>query len=79
MVRCRSPKPWGPRTTRTPTASLLASPPVSELSRFYGIIEAPPRSLGLVVEWAALHQPELISGWQKASAQEPLQRIVHLD
>ena len=30
-----------------------------------------PRALGLVMEWAALHQPELRDAWRKASRHEP--------
>jgi hypothetical protein len=35
----------------------------------------PPRVLGLVVEWTALHQQELMANWERAKKQEPLQNI----
>ena len=38
----------------------------------------PPRVLGLVIEWAALHRAELLANWQKAKNQEPLHAIAPL-
>ena len=35
----------------------------------------PPRVLGLVVEWTALHQEELMANWERSEKQEPLQAI----
>jgi hypothetical protein len=35
----------------------------------------PPRALGLVVEWGALHKNELGLAWQKASENEPVDPI----
>ena len=35
----------------------------------------PPRAMGLVAEWATLHQPELQGLWEKASRLEPLNRL----
>lgn len=35
----------------------------------------PPRALGLVMEWAALHQSELRRVWQQAVRYEPLDKI----
>ena len=35
----------------------------------------PPRALGLVIEWATLHQDELLDDWEKARVQEPLNTI----
>lgn len=35
----------------------------------------PPRAMGLVVEWASLHQEDLLADWQKARNFEPLARI----
>ncbi len=32
----------------------------------------PPRVLGLVIEWAAIHQSELMENWEKAIKQEEL-------
>lgn len=45
-----------------------------------GVLEGslPPRALGLVVEWAALHRSELRENWRRAAANEPLQRIAPL-
>jgi hypothetical protein len=38
-----------------------------------------PRALGLVTEWAALHQGELLDAWERARRQEPLPRIAPLE
>jgi Domain of unknown function (DUF4160) len=35
----------------------------------------PPRVLGLVIEWAALHQKELNDNWNRAKGQEQLKSI----
>jgi hypothetical protein len=35
----------------------------------------PPRALGLVVEWAALHRDELAWDWRQAAQKEPLDAI----
>ncbi|MGH7545709.1 MAG: DUF4160 domain-containing protein, partial [Gemmatimonadota bacterium] len=37
-----------------------------------------PRALGLVMEWAALHQRELREVWRQAAAHEPLSSIAPL-
>ena len=37
--------------------------------------ELPPRALGLVIEWAALHQQELIRNWELTQRNQPPQRI----
>jgi hypothetical protein len=34
-----------------------------------------PRALGLVMEWAALHQQELRADWERARSLQPLQPI----
>jgi hypothetical protein len=34
-----------------------------------------PRATGMVVEWAAHHQAELLSVWQQARAELPLDKI----
>ncbi|HQN01000.1 MAG TPA: DUF4160 domain-containing protein [Candidatus Hydrogenedentes bacterium] len=39
----------------------------------------PPRALGLVTEWAAMHQNELLDRWQCAQAGEALQGIDPLE
>ena len=38
-----------------------------------------PRALGLVTEWAALHQSELLDAWDRARRQEPLVQIAPLE
>ena len=35
----------------------------------------PPRVLGLVVEWAALHQQELMENWERSKNREELLKI----
>ena len=45
----------------------------TSLSLFAGHLT--PRALGLVMEWAALHQRELLDNWRRAAEQEPLERI----
>ncbi len=35
----------------------------------------PPRAMGLVMEWAALHQAELEDNWTRAENLEPLAKI----
>lgn len=35
----------------------------------------PSRALGLVMEWASLHQDELAENWEKARGQQPLGAI----
>ncbi len=39
----------------------------------------PPRALGLVVEWAALHRKELLENWESARASAPLKKIEPLE
>jgi len=34
-----------------------------------------PRALGLVMEWASLHQNELLQDWQQAKNLQPLDKI----
>lgn len=38
----------------------------------------PARALGLVVEWASLHQQELLLAFQKAEQSQPLSKIAPL-
>ncbi|MDY6990983.1 MAG: DUF4160 domain-containing protein [Cyanobacteriota bacterium] len=38
-----------------------------------------PRVLGLVIEWAAIHQIELLENWQRAKEQSPLEKIEPLE
>ena len=37
-----------------------------------------PRALGLVMEWAAQHQRELLSNWELAKKNQPPQKIAPL-
>ncbi|MBI1793903.1 MAG: DUF4160 domain-containing protein [Chloroflexi bacterium] len=37
--------------------------------------DLPPRVLGMVVEWASLHQDELHELWELAAQNKPLHRI----
>lgn len=41
--------------------------------------ELPPRVLGLVAEWAALHKAELEEDWRRAQAREDLRPIPPLE
>lgn len=50
---------------------------IRNLSVFSGRL--PPRAIGLVIEWATLHQQELLADWDKARAQQELQRIAPLE
>jgi hypothetical protein len=50
---------------------------IRNLSAFSGRL--PPRVMGFVVEWATLHQQELIADWQRARAQQGLHRIPPLE
>jgi hypothetical protein len=50
---------------------------INRLSSLSGHL--PPRVMGLVIEWSALHQQDLINDWRRAQAQEPLQTISPLE
>jgi hypothetical protein len=50
---------------------------IRSLSVFAGHL--PPRVLGLVIEWAILHQQDLIADWERAQTQQALQRIAPLE
>jgi hypothetical protein len=39
----------------------------------------PPKALSLVMEWAALHQQELLDDWNRAEALEKLEKIPPLE
>jgi hypothetical protein len=41
--------------------------------------QLPPRVLGLVVEWASQHIPELRRNWELAREQQPLEPIAPLE
>ena len=38
-----------------------------------------PRTLGLVIEWASLHQSELMEDWELARSMQPLKSIQPLE
>ena len=38
----------------------------------------PPRAMGMVAEWAALHRDELLAGWAKSSNLELPEKIAPL-
>ncbi|MCH7760643.1 DUF4160 domain-containing protein [candidate division TA06 bacterium] len=46
---------------------------MTTLSVFAGSLS--PRALGLVIEWATLHQEDLLDDWRKAQGQQPLKKI----
>jgi hypothetical protein len=45
--------------------------------RTLGILRGrlPAKAMGLVIEWASLHQDELLAQWERARNHEPLDRI----
>ena len=49
---------------------------IQTLAILHGRISA--RALGLVMEWAAEHQDELVEDWRRASSGEPVVRIAPL-
>lgn len=51
-------------------AEHLAIIDIKKLELWSGYL--PPRVLGLVIEWAAIHQNELMENWDKAIRQETL-------
>jgi hypothetical protein len=55
----------------------LALIDIRSLSVFSGRLS--PRVMGLVIEWATLHQPELFADWDRARAQQELQKIAPLE
>ena len=50
---------------------------IRSLSVFAGRL--PPRVMGLIVEWATLHQQELLDDWGRAQEQQALQKIHPLE
>ena len=50
---------------------------IRTLSVFSGRL--PPRAMGLVIEWATLHQQELLADWERAQAQQELRPIAPLE
>ena len=39
----------------------------------------PPRALALVIEWASLHERELLDNWQRLHSDQPPVRIAPLE
>ena len=39
----------------------------------------PPRVVGLIIEWATLHQQELLDDWGRAQAKQSLKKIDPLE
>ena len=52
---------------------------VSPETRFDAAYDLPPRTLALVVEWARIHQSELLDNWRRLHADEPPRRITPLE
>lgn len=50
---------------------------IHTLSVFAGRLS--PRVTGLVIEWATLHQEELLEDWHRAQNQQTLQKIAPLE
>ena len=50
---------------------------ITDLAVLQGTL--PPRALGLVMEWAALHREELLEDWYLARGLAPLKRIRPLE
>jgi hypothetical protein len=50
---------------------------IHNLSVFSGRL--PPRVIGLVIEWASVHQHELFVDWDRARAQQELLKIAPLE
>jgi hypothetical protein len=55
----------------------LALIDIRNLSVFAGRLS--PRAMGLVIEWATLHQQELLADWERAQARQDLERIAPLE
>ena len=50
---------------------------IQNLSIFAG--KLPPRSFGLVIEWASIHQDELLDNWNRSQAHGRLNKIEPLE
>lgn len=50
---------------------------IGNLSILAGVI--PPRSLGLIIEWASIHKDELLKVWDQAANHQKLDKIEPLD
>ena len=50
---------------------------IKDLARIAGSF--PPRALGMLLEWAALHQEELLENWARARSDQELKPVSPLD
>jgi len=50
---------------------------INELNIIVG--KLPPRVLGLIIEWAAMHRTELLQNWERIEKGEPIQNILPLE
>ena len=50
---------------------------IRDFALLYG--DLPPKAIGLVTEWARLHQSELLNNWDLARARESLFEIMPLE
>lgn len=57
--------------------SQVALVDIRNLSIFSGLLS--PRVTGLVIEWATLHQHELLQDWERARSYQELQKIPPLE
>jgi phosphomannomutase len=46
---------------------------INDLSIIVGSL--PPRALGIVMEWASIHQEELLQNWDRAINYQPLEPV----
>lgn len=67
-----------PRTSMLPTRATRAEISISPIGVMTGG-DLPPRPLALVVEWATLHQAELLENWRLARLGKPLAAIAPLE
>jgi hypothetical protein len=67
----------GPAHFHVRYGSHKASIAIESGSLFEG--ELPPRALGLIVEWAALHRTELLEDWERARSLQPLSPVAPLE
>ena len=63
-------------TSTRVTAGQEAQVGIDPLALLHG--ELPPRVLGYVIEWAALHQAELLADWELVEAKQPPNKIAPL-
>ena len=49
---------------------------IHSLAPFAG--QFPPRAMGLLIEWAAIHQQDLLDAWDRAQKHEPPGKVAPL-